>query len=91
MRTQDDTMFPFQTISSGAQLGLSGTVSHVGVDLFFWYRSRTMSVLDDCNVIFMLLCDVAIVSQLCTSFLIQYMGCVKITPLATLPTMRLCL
>ena len=26
-------------------------MSHVGVDLLFWYRSQTMSVLDDCNVI----------------------------------------
>ena len=40
-----------QMISSGAQLGQSGSVSHVGVDLLFWYRSKTMSVLDDCNVI----------------------------------------
>ena len=45
-------MFLFLMISSGAQLGVIGTVSHVGVDLLFWYRSRTMSVLDDCNVIY---------------------------------------
>ena len=32
-------------------VGAIGTVSHVGVDLLFWYHSRTMSVLDDCNVI----------------------------------------
>ena len=51
MRTQDVTTRLSQMISSGAQLGRSGTVSHVGVDLLFWYRSRTMSVLDDCNVI----------------------------------------
>ena len=38
-------------ISSSAQFGAIGTVSHVGVDLLFWYHSRTMSVLDDCNVI----------------------------------------
>ena len=45
------TMCLSQMISSGAQLGRSGTVSHVGDDILFWYRSRTMSVLDDCNVI----------------------------------------
>ena len=51
MKTLVVTMCLSQMISSGAQLGRSGTVSHVGVDLLFWYRSRTMSVLDDCNVI----------------------------------------
>ena len=50
-RTLNDTMCLSQMIDSGAQLGRSGTVSHVGVDLIFWYCSRTMSVLDDCNVI----------------------------------------
>ena len=51
MKTLNVTMFPFLMISSGAQLGVIGTVSLVGADLLFWYRSRTMSVLDDCNVI----------------------------------------
>ena len=51
-KTLNDTMFPFPMISSGAQLGVIGTVSLVGVDILFWYRSRTMSVLDDCNVIY---------------------------------------
>ena len=51
MKTLIVTMCLSQMISSGAQLGRSGTVSHVGVDLLFWYHSRTMSVLDDCNVI----------------------------------------
>ena len=35
MRTQDDTTFPFETISSGAQLRPSGTLSLLGVDLYF--------------------------------------------------------
>src|SRR3954471_5130824 len=39
----------------------------------------------------MYLCEVAIVSQLCIFSLIYYMGCVKITSLATLLSMRLCL
>ena len=30
-RTLNDTMFPFLMISSGAQLGLIGIVSHVGL------------------------------------------------------------
>jgi len=34
-RTLNDTMFPFLMISSGAQLGVIGTVSHVG--LFFYF------------------------------------------------------
>ena len=51
MKTLVVTMCLSQMISRGAQLGRSGTVSHVGVDLLLWYRSRTMSVLDDCNVI----------------------------------------
>ena len=51
MKTLVVTMCLSQMISSGAKLGRSGTVSHVGVDLLFWYCSRTMSVLDDCNVI----------------------------------------
>ena len=32
----------------------------------FWFRSRTLSVLDGCNDLFMYLCDVASVRQLCT-------------------------
>ena len=51
MKTHAITMCLSQMISSGAQLGRSGTMSHVGVDLLFWYHSRTMSVLDDCNAI----------------------------------------
>ena len=34
-KTLNDTMFPFLMISSGAQLGVIGTVSHVG--LFFHF------------------------------------------------------
>ena len=30
-RTHNDTMFPFLMISTGAQLGVIGTVSHVGL------------------------------------------------------------
>ena len=54
----------FQMISSGAQLGWSGTVSHVGVDLYFgtvvgpWVYWMIV-------MLFMYLCDVASVSQLC--------------------------
>ena len=33
--------------------------------LLFWRRSRTLSVLDEYNDLFMYLCDVASVSQLC--------------------------
>ncbi len=34
-RTLSDTTCPFQMISSGGQLGRSGTLSHLGVDLYF--------------------------------------------------------
>ena len=34
-KTLNDTMFPFLMISSGAQLGVIGTVSHVG--FIFYY------------------------------------------------------
>ena len=44
MKTPVVTMCLFQMISSGAQLGRSGTVSHVGVDLLFWFRRRTLIV-----------------------------------------------
>ena len=43
MRTQDDSAFPFQTISSGAQLGRSGTLLHLGLSLF-WFHSWTLIV-----------------------------------------------
>ena len=72
--------------------GRSGTVSHVGVDLLFWYHSRTMSVLDDCNVI-----HVFVWRGECkpTMYLFPYYlftwVVVKITLLATLLSMRLCL
>ena len=36
-------LFRFQLISSGAQLGRSGTLLHVGLSLF-WFRSRTLLV-----------------------------------------------
>ena len=35
MRTLNATMFPFLMISSGAQLGVIGTVSHVGFIFYF--------------------------------------------------------
>ena len=34
-KTLNDTMFPFPMISSGAQLGVIGTVSHVGFIFHF--------------------------------------------------------
>ena len=39
-----------------------------GVLLLCWFRSRTLIVSGCCNALFMYLCDVAIVSQLCISF-----------------------
>ena len=43
-RTLNVTMFPFPMISSGAQLGVNGTVVACWVFLLFWRRSRAMSV-----------------------------------------------
>ena len=48
--------------------GRSGTFVAFGVLLLFWFRSRTLIVSGWCNVLFMYLCEVAIVSQLCISF-----------------------
>ena len=73
-KTLSDIMFPFPMISSGAQLGVIGAVSHVGF-LLFWRRSRAMSVLDDV-MLFMFLIDMASVSQLCSPlYYSYYMGC----------------
>ena len=64
-RTLSVIMFPFPMISSGAWLGLSiqDLVACWG-SFLFWRRSRAMSV---CvmDVIYVLWCDVASVSQLC--------------------------
>ena len=58
----------------------------------FWFRSRTLSVLDECHDLFMYLCDVASVSQLCTFPLYLFTWVVMmITSLAILLSMRLCL
>ena len=88
-RIQDVTMFPFQTISNGAQLGRSGIYRIWGC-LYFGSVVGPWLYLDD---VMLYLCIVW--SGDCKPtlylFLVQYMGCVKITPLATLPTMRLCL
>ena len=48
--------------------GRSGTFVAFGVLLLFWFRSRTLIVSVWCNALFMYLCEVAIVSQLCISF-----------------------
>ena len=61
-------LFRFQLISSGAQLESIGDLVAFGVLLLFWFRSRTLIVFDCCNALFMKLCEVAIVSQLCISF-----------------------
>ena len=72
MRTQDDTTFPFQTISSGAQLGRSGTLCIWGC-LYFGSVVGPWLYLDDFNAIYVLF-EVAIVSQLCTfSYLVHGM------------------
>ena len=84
-------LFRFQLISSGAQLGSIGDLVALGVLLLFCFRSRTLIVFGCCNALFMYLCEVASVSQLCLFSLMYYMGCVKITSLATLLSMRLCL
>ena len=62
-RTLNDTMFPFLMISSGAQLGVIGTVSHVGLS-FVLAPYSGHECLDDV-MLFMYLIDVASVSQLC--------------------------
>ena len=46
-RTLSDTTCLFLMISSGAQLGVIGTVVACWVFLLFWRRSRAMSVLGD--------------------------------------------
>ena len=83
-------LFSFQLIGSGAHLGRS-EIFALGV-VFFYFGF----VVGPC----LYLIDVMLYSCIVWSgdckptlylFLIQYMGCVKITPLATLPTMRLCL
>ena len=51
MRTQDDTTFPFQTISSGAQLGRSGTLCIWGY-LYFGSVVGPCLYLDECNDIY---------------------------------------
>ena len=61
MKTQGDTTFPFQTISSGAQLGRSGTLC-IWVCLYFGSVVGPGLYLDDCIDIIYALCDVAIVS-----------------------------
>ena len=63
MKTLNDTMFPFPTISSGAQLGVIGTVSHVGFSFILAPQSG-LECMDDV-MLFMYLIDVASVSQLC--------------------------
>ena len=59
--------------------------------LLFWFRSRTLIVF--WMIVMLYSCIVWSVDYKPTMylFLIQYMGCVKIIPLATLPTMWLCL
>ena len=49
-------------------MGSIGDLVAFGVLLLFWFRSRTLIVFGCCNALFMYLCEVAIVSQLCISF-----------------------
>jgi hypothetical protein len=70
-RTLNVTMFPSLMINSGAQLGVIGTVSHVGLS-FILAPSSGHECLDDV-MLFMYLIDVASVSQLCfLPFIIIY-------------------
>ena len=62
-RTLNDTTFPFLMVSSGAQLGVIGSVSHVGLSFILTPLSGH-ECLDDV-MLFMYLIDVASVSQLC--------------------------
>ena len=72
--------------------GRSGTFVAFGVLLLFWVHGRTLCVSGWCNALFMYLCEVAIVSQLCIFSLIVLHGLfAKITSLATLLSMWLCL
>ena len=62
------SVVPFQLINSGSQLrSIRGPCRIWGCSLF-WFRSRTLIVFGCCNALFMYLCEVAIVSQLCISF-----------------------
>ena len=81
MRTQDVTTFPFQTISSGAQLGRSGILCIWGC-LYFGSVVRPWLYLDD---VMLYLCIVWSGDCKPTLYIfpIQHMGCVKITPLTT--------
>ena len=65
-RTLNVTMFPFLMISSGAQLGVIGTMSHVGLS-FILAPYSGHECLDDVMLL-MYLIDVASVSQLCYPF-----------------------
>ena len=83
----------FQLISSGAQLGSIGDLCSIwGSLLLFWYRSQTMSVLDECNVIhvFVWRGECKPTMYLFPFYLFTWVV-VKITLLATLLSMRLCL
>ena len=62
-KTLNVTMFPFPMISSGAQLGVIGTVSHVGFSFIFRAIVGHECLVD--VMLFMYLIDVASVSQLC--------------------------
>ena len=62
-KTLNDTMFPFPMISSGAQLGVNGTVSHVGFSFILAPKSGHECLND--VMLFVYLIDVASVSQLC--------------------------
>ena len=44
-KTLSDTMFPFPMISSGAQLGVIGTVSHVGF-IFYFGADEAVKMID---------------------------------------------
>src|SRR3954471_8526926 len=65
MRNVAVTMFLFQMISSGAQLGDPGIYLAFGVVFFHFGAVVGPCVYSACWILFMYLCEVAIVSQLC--------------------------
>ena len=73
-KTLNVTMFPFLMMSSGAQLGVNGTVVACWV-LFYFGAVVEPRVFGDV-MLFMYLIDVASVSQLCyLPFIVIYITC----------------
>ena len=84
-------LFRFQLISSGSHSGRSGICSIRGSLLLFWFRSRTLIVSGWCNAYSCIVWSGDCKPTMYLFSLMYYMGCVKITSLATLLSMRLCL